>query len=214
MFDDGGHNDWKAADGIYGVEIPPFPAGTQVRYYVEARAVPSIGTTTFAPFNTELGALTYQAATPPVVTNSPVVINELMADNTQSISDPQGEYDDWIELHNVSDKAVDLSGMYLSDSRKNLRKWAFPANTQIPAGGYLIVWADGDDTDAPGLHASFKLSKKGETVMLINTDAQGNQVLDWVKFGKQKKDTAIGRYPDGTGDFRPLTMTPGKKNEL
>ncbi len=219
----------SAKAGVYVSEIPAFPAGTKVRYYVEGRSTASIGTTAFFPPGTELGALTYQVATPvdknvfavlnepvaaPVATNSPVVINELMANNTQSISDPQGEYDDWIELHNVSDKEVDLSGMYLSDSRKNLRKWAFPANTTIPAGGYLIVWADGDDTDEPGLHANFKLSKKGETVMLVDTDERGNQVLDWVKFGKQKKDTAIGRYPDGTGDFKPLTMTPGKKNEL
>ena len=33
--------------------------------------------------------------------NPPVVINELLASNTKSAADPQGEFDDWIELYNA-----------------------------------------------------------------------------------------------------------------
>ncbi|MFB3042224.1 MAG: CotH kinase family protein, partial [Candidatus Poribacteria bacterium] len=196
---------------VYLGEIPAFPAGTKVRYYVEARTVESHGTTIFYPAKTEFAPLTYRV-TSPIAETSPVVINELMANNTQSITDPQGEHDDWIELHNRSLEMVNLSGMYLSDSRKNPRKWAFPENTKIAPGGYLIIWTDEDGKDQPGLHTNFKLSKSGETVMLVDTDARGNQILDLVKFGKQKKDTTIGRFPDGTGDFMQLVVTPGKLN--
>ena len=55
--------------------------------------------------------------------NSPVVINEFMASNTSTIADPQGEYDDWIELRNVTDSPVSLTGRYLSDEPNNPRKW-------------------------------------------------------------------------------------------
>ena len=38
MFDDGAHGDGEKGDGTFGGEIPPFPAGSLVRYYVEARS--------------------------------------------------------------------------------------------------------------------------------------------------------------------------------
>jgi len=140
-----------------------------------------------------------------------VVINEIMVSNTKSLADPQGEYDDWIELFNISDKEVDLSGMYLSDKLDNPRGWAFPENTVISPGGYLIVWADADKNQ-PGLHASFKLSANGEALILTDSDIRGNGVLDLIEFNEQKQDVAIGRFPNGTGEFRQLNMTPGKKN--
>ncbi|TFG60002.1 MAG: hypothetical protein E4H36_12825, partial [Spirochaetales bacterium] len=144
---------------------------------------------------------------------SPVVINELMAINTVSVPDPQGQYDDWIELHNPGSTAADLSGMYLSDKENNPRKWAFPRCASIPAGGYLLVWADENEGDRPGIHLNFRLSGKGERLLLIDTDERGNRVLDAIDFGKQAGDASYGRLPDGTGEFRVLPMTPGRRNE-
>lgn len=37
MYDDGHHNDNAAADGVWGVDIGPYPAGTVIRYQIEAR---------------------------------------------------------------------------------------------------------------------------------------------------------------------------------
>ena len=144
-----------------------------------------------------------------------VVINELMADNDNIIADPQGDYDDWLELYNLTDSDVLLTGMYLSDKEDNLTKWEFPENTEIPAKGYLIVWLDEDhdDEDATeGLHANFKLSKNGETVILVGTDAHGNRVLDKVTFEEQETDVAYGRLPDGTGAFQVVKATHGAQN--
>ncbi len=141
---------------------------------------------------------------------TPVVINELMADNDNILADAQGDYDDWLELHNRTNNAVMLTGMYLSDKKDEPTKWKFPKNAEIPAKGYLIVWLDDDGIG--GLHANFKLSKDGETVMLVDTDAKKNQVLDSITFGKQETDTAFGRLPDGTGDFQIVKSTPGAPN--
>ncbi len=191
--------------------IPAFPAGTTVYYYIEANAVKTHGTTTFLPARAEQGAAHYRVGVP-VVKESPIVINELMAANTKSLTDPQGQYEDWLELHNLTDNTVNLTGMYLTDKIDNLKKWAFPENTEIPAHGYLIVWLDEDGDAESGLHANFKLSRNGETVMLVDADTHGNQVLDQVVFEKQEKDIALGRWPNGSGTLKPLQTTPGKEN--
>ena len=148
---------------------------------------------------------------------SPVVINEFMAGNSESFTDPQGDYDDWLELHNLTDSPVVLTGKYLSDKEDNPTKWEFPDGTEIPANGYLIVWCDEDHDDenaTEGLHSNFKLSKGGEIILLVDTDANGNTVLDMVIFGEQEDDVAFGRWPNATGDFQFVQSTPGAANKL
>ena len=195
----------------YTGDIPSSPAGTEVRYYVEARAVESHSSTAFFPAKTEFEPLTFRVMSP-TAKNSDVIINEFMASNTNSIMDPQGGHDDWIELYNTSENPINLAGMYLSDDLANPRKWQFPKQTTITPKGYLIVWADSDDGSQTELHANFNLSKNGETLILVDTDERHNQVLDAVKFGAQKQDTAIGRVPNGSGDFKAAEMTPGSPN--
>ncbi|RKU31342.1 hypothetical protein C6497_02290 [Candidatus Poribacteria bacterium] len=151
----------------------------------------------------------------PSMVRIPVVINELMADNDNIVADPQGDYDDWLELYNPSDSAIMLTGLYLSDKEDNPTKWQFPDNTEIGANGYLIVWLDEDHDNeeaTEGLHANFRLSKSGELVLFVDNDTEGNEVLDRVEFGAQETDTAYGRLPDGTGDFQIVKPTPGAPN--
>lgn len=211
MADDGMHGDGAAGDGVYGGKLPAFVAGTLVRYYIEARAADGEGTAAFSPAGAEHDTYVFQVAALNAA-STPVVINELMAANS-TVMDPQGEQEDWIELFNTVDQAVDLSGMYLSDTASNPRKWAFPAGTILAPGAYLVVWADEDGGDEPGLHASFKLSAAGEQVLLVDVDERGNQVLDRVDFGAQEEDQAYGRMPDGSGGFEVLgTPTPGAAN--
>jgi hypothetical protein len=72
----------------------------------------------------------------------PVVINEVLASNGHTLVDPQGEYEDWIELYNPS--PVNLEA-YLTDDPAEPAKWhpeERSAQTTIPPG-YLLVWADG-----------------------------------------------------------------------
>ncbi len=152
-----------------------------------------------------------------MLVGSAVVINELMADNDNVVMDPQGDHDDWVELFNRTDSPVDLTGMYLSDKTDNPTKWQFPDGTVIAANGYLIVWCDEQHDDpetTEGLHSNFKLSKNGEAVLLVDTDATGNMELDRVVFGEQETDVAYGRYPNGTGDFQVVSATPSAENRV
>ncbi len=145
------------------------------------------------------------------VEDQAVTINEIVAsnDSTSMIADAAGEYDDWIELYNNTDEAIDLSGAYMSDESDDLTKWEFPSGTAIPANGYLIVWAD-DDGNQAGLHTNFKLSKGGETLYLADVDAS---VIDSVEFGEQETNIAYARIPNGTGDFVFQFATFNENNE-
>jgi hypothetical protein len=139
-----------------------------------------------------------------------IVINELMASNTQDATDPQGQYDDWIELYNPGNTAVDIGGMYLTDDLDNPTKWRIPFDAVVEPFGYVLIWADGDVSDE-GLHAAFSLDAMGEDLALFDVD--GATLLDSVSFGDQMTDISYGRYPDGTGPWSLRGYpTPGATN--
>jgi hypothetical protein len=128
-----------------------------------------------------------------------LVINELTASNSSGIQDPQGQNDDWIEIHNYGMNTIDIAGMYLTDDLSIPNKWRFPAGTSIQSGGYLIVWADEDITDA-GLHTNFKLDANGEEIGLFDND--GITLIDSITFSTQITDISYGRYPDAADQWR------------
>jgi hypothetical protein len=141
-------------------------------------------------------------------TSSDVKINEFMASNSETASDQDGEYDDWIELYNNSDAIVYLSGYYLTDNHNKFEKWEFPSDTKIAAKGYLIVWADNDVTQT-GLHTNFNLSVDGEEVLLITPKLK---IADYVIYGSQSLKLSYSRIPNGTGTFSWQEPTYNREN--
>ena len=81
----------------------------------------------------------------PRVALAQIRINEVMSSNGTTIADDEGDFEDWIELYNAGEEAVDLSGWGLSDSYANPFKWTFPEGSSIGLDGYLLVWASGKD---------------------------------------------------------------------
>ena len=150
--------------------------------------------------------------TPSVRGNVTVVINEFMASNGAAVADPQGEYDDWIEVYNAGAATVDLGGMYLTDDLLDKTRWPFPSPTYLGPGDYLLVWADEDVLDPPdGLHANFKLAAGGEQIGLYGAD--GVTLVDSVSFGAQSEDVSYGRFANGTGNWYLMgDPTPGAAN--
>lgn len=148
-------------------------------------------------------------AKPPEVVSGDVIINEMMSVNRTIATDQNGEYDDWIELYNLTSYEQDLTGYYLSDNKYKPKKWMFPAGTTIPANGFLIVWAD-DDTGQLGLHANFKLSSAGEEILLTSSNGD---LLDDDILPAQDQELSYSRNPDGYGYFRWQTPTFDKSND-
>jgi len=146
--------------------------------------------------------------------NGQIVINEWMASNESFIADDFGEFDDWIEIYNTSGSTFDLSGHYISDDETDLTKWQIPTDSgievQIPANGYLILWAD-NDGDQGATHLEFKLSGGGESIIVVAPD--GTTIIDQVSFPAQGSDVSYGRFPDADPnlEFFP-TPTPGATN--
>lgn len=211
MWDDGAHGDGLANDGIYGGTTAAFPGGHKVHYYVEARAANAAKAAAFSPARAEEETFSYEVSLA-YASSSPVVINEILAQNGKTLADSQGEFDDWIELRNLTAADIDLTGYYLSDDPDKPRKWQFPEGTRISANSYLLVWADEDVADTPGLHANFKLSADGEQVLLVSPDSTANIVLDSVTFGVQTTDRSYGRLPSDTSRFGTMLPTPRTAN--
>lgn len=207
MFDDGVHDDGAAGDGTWGATIPGQASGTWMRYYVEARAANPATTAVFAPAGAEHDVYVYQVAT----NTSPIdgiVINELMASNTSTVMDESAQYEDWIELYNGGATAVDLQGWYLTDTPFEPTKWQFPAGTVMAPNAYMIVWAD-EDASQGDMHANFKLSASGESVLLFDPDTA---LVDQVDFPEQVTDLGYARIPNGSGPFVIQAPTFGANN--
>lgn len=208
MFDDGAHNDGGAADGVYGADIPGQPGGVWVRYYVGAEAENPAHSVSYNPAGAEHDVYLYQV-TP---TNSPqdaIVINEVMASNASTAADENGQFEDWIELYNAGTNSVDLQGWYLSDTPFEPTKWEMPGGTIMAPGTYMIVWADEDQSQG-SMHANFKLSGSGESVLLYDADTL---LVDHVDFDEQVTDQGYARVPNGSGPFIIQVPTFGANND-
>ena len=196
MYDDGAHDDGAAGDGVYAANLPASNAASYMRYYVQAAANNAALSVSYDPVGAEHDTYVYQV-TYTLMTNPPVRINELMAQNTVTVMDNYGEYSDWVELFNTTGSNVDLSGGWLSDELGDIYKWQFPEGSVIPGNGYMIVWADDDGSQGDN-HAGFKLTASGEQVWLT---AANGEVMDQITFGEQVSDQGFARVPNGTGPF-------------
>ena len=135
-------------------------------------------------------------------------INEVVAENKATIKDPQGDFDDYIEIVNTSDAEVDLAGKFLTDNKKNPRKWKFPKGTKIEANGRLVIWADENGKAKDGLHANFKLAKSGETIQLV--DKRLRQPNPRRAGSPSSKPTRLRRLPTATVS-QPSAASPAKQ---
>ena len=201
MYDDGNHNDGAANDNVFGADF--IMSSNNAEYYIYAENS-NIGK--FSPVRAEHDF--YTITLTGGITPGDIVINELMASNDTTVTDPDGEYEDWIEIYNNSTNTIDISGYRLSDDISDLSLFTFPTSTLIQPNSYIIVWADKDLTQT-GYHADFKISASGETLYL----ADSNQtIIDSVAFTSQNTDEAYGRYPNGTGPFQVLPATFSAEN--
>ena len=146
---------------------------------------------------------------------SGLFVNEILASNTHTLPDEQGEYDDWFELYNSMDDSLNVGGLCFTDDDEEPCKWQaplhFPEKTTIPPRGFLLLWADGQPGQGP-LHADFRLSAGGEIVAVFQRENEGYAELERLSFGPQSPDVSWGRYPDGSAETVFMHPTPGGTN--
>ncbi|WP_374689468.1 lamin tail domain-containing protein, partial [Promineifilum sp.] len=141
----------------------------------------------------------------------PVAISEVLVGNASTNIDPTyTNYSSWIELHNTTGAAINLTGYTLSslrDGRATPDRYTLPsgAGSTIPAGGRVLVWYD---EIGSGLHTPFELDMDGGVIELL---APNGGLVDSVTLAAQKPDLSYGRASGGGwAYFDP--PTPGAAN--
>jgi hypothetical protein len=139
-----------------------------------------------------------------------VVINEFLAVNDGGLADIDGEFPDWIEIHNREASPVSLLNWSLTDDPAQLQRWRFPS-VSIPANGYLVVFASGKNQMSGQLHTNFKLDGDGEFLALVQPDGATVASQFAPRFPNQRRNISYGTGTDAALHyFRP--PTPGTAN--
>lgn len=108
-------------------------------------------------------------------------------------------FEDAIELANAANQSVNIGGYYLSDSRRNLKKYRLPDGTSVPAGGFRVFYEAQFGAGANGFALS---SSRGGTVFLSAADSGGNLTgyRSVFTFGPQVNGVSLGRVATSIGD--------------
>ena len=145
---------------------------------------------------------------------TPVRINEVSAANEIFVNE-YFKRNDWVELYNTTDEAIDVEGMYLSDNLKKPKKYQISksetqTSTIIPAHGHLIIWCDKLDPLSQ-LHATFKLDADGGDILLTAADESW---CDRLTYTLMKGDETVGRYPDGSKQVYTMNIPTIAKTNI
>lgn len=113
----------------------------------------------------------------------------------------------WVELYNPTAQTISLDGWHLSNKETDLSRYAFPVDSSIPAGGYLLISGKGVKSNVP-LQLNFRL-KQNSTLSL----SQRGKVVDVLSMDiPLQKNASYGMSTDGT--FALLLPTPGAENAV
>ena len=136
----------------------------------------------------------------PLVANEPIVINEINYHSSDSFNP-----EDWIELYNVSDEIVDISGWEFRDN-DDTHIFQIPHNSYLNSGEYLVLCKNMElfsnlfqDVENYIGDLGFGLSGAGELIRLYDSDGE---IIDSLHYN----DTYPWPVePDGTGPTLELS---------
>ncbi|MDG1890412.1 MAG: CotH kinase family protein [Verrucomicrobiota bacterium] len=150
-----------------------------------------------------------------------LMISEFMSANDSGLKDEDGEYSDWIELHNPGPESIELGEYALTDEVDKPFKWKIPELSLEPKA-YLLIFASGQNRreSEQTLHTNFKLDIGGEYLALTRTTEPLTVMHAYApRYPKQKKDVSYGvaaswtiDQPFGESEQFLEHSTPGEKN--
>ncbi|MCR5497484.1 MAG: CotH kinase family protein [Paludibacteraceae bacterium] len=130
-----------------------------------------------------------------------IIINEIMPNNVNTVIDEDYKFPEgWVELHNTTDRDIDIQGWYLSDKRTNLSQWEIPVQCVIPSHGYKIIYTDKIDTSVPEhIHANINMGNTNGCLYL--TRADGEVEDETPRYTDAPINHSYGRCPSDTSSW-------------
>lgn len=132
-------------------------------------------------------------------------ISEIMAKNHATLTDELGGMPDYLEIENISGKAIELEGFGLADG-VDKDPWIFP-EIRLESGEVLLIYADNEDIKGEFLHTDFAISE-GETLYLYDTEGL---VIDSALCSCPTADIALTRDAEGQWS-ESFYASPGHPN--
>ena len=176
MFDDGKHGDGEENDSVFGATIPYQESGSKIKYYVRASNNDAL---VLSPKKAEKEFYEYEVGSN-LLSEESIIINEINYNSSDNF-DPE----DWVELYNLTEETIDLSGWSFKDENDD-HVFTFPKNNLIGSNEYLVLTKD---STAFTLHFTdiknyigdlgFGLSGGGELIRLFDSD---NNLRDFVEY--------------------------------
>ncbi len=107
------------------------------------------------------------------------VINEVMVENENSVTNDFGERHAWIEIYNNTSRSQNLAGAFITNDPNNPKKYAIPrgdVKTIAKPHQHLIFWADNKPQNGT-FHLSFKLDPTKENYIALY-ELDGRTLID------------------------------------
>ena len=194
----------KAGGEYLGLLRPDGSVAHEFNPYTEQQTDQSYGLPAGETFSQFFASPTPGAENP---TAPLIVISELMSSNQTTLADEDGDFADWLEIHNASDSPANLNGWTLESDGID---WEIP-EVIVEPGGYLLVFASGNDRrelDGP-LHTNFKLGSGYDEIELRRPDRSWAHGYD---YPAQRADVSYGLTADLAETKFFENPTPGGAN--
>lgn len=172
----------------------------------------AVSSALFSPGQTITGGSVVPRPRPPLG----IVFNEILADppggdagDANMDGTRNAREDEFVELANVGDTAVDIGGWRLGDDEGI--GFTFPAGYTVEPRGIIVVFGGGDVSNVPGYDpdplmtrvfqadssVGNSLRNGGDVIMLLSDDGSYDT---WLAYGSNANagGPAAGTYPDGT----------------
>ncbi len=200
--------------------VSPLASDTVLPGIATTSPVVETGTPMLSITPTQLPSVT---ETPADLEDLDILLNEVLADPDLILGDANedgqvhSDDDEFIELVNVGDGDLDLSGWSISDSLKI--RYVFPAGTILKGGCGLVVFGGGDpQSDFGGSlifsAGSLSLNNTGDAISLIDESGEGRLYYQYGPEGGENQ--SLTRWPDISGNL-PLILhseTEGSNGDI
>ncbi len=133
-----------------------------------------------------------------------LLLNEASNMNQSGLIDEDGDHEDWVELFNAGNTAVDLGGYRLSDQPSQPDQWIFPSVVLAPQA-HLLVFASGKDRRVSVDHWEQVV---GDASVWDYTVPNAQPAANWNTLAYQPVGWGTGPSGFGYGDNDDATVLP------